>query len=256
MTYRVLDLFCGGGGASEGYRRAGFEVTGVDINPQPHYPFRFLQGDAMVMLDIMAIYGGDIAGIWWDAIHASPPCQAYSVMSKCRPGLADEYPKLIEPVRERLEQIGLPYVIENVEGAPLESPVKLCGTMFGLGARFNDYDYVLRRHRLFEASFPVEQPACEHNGRYALSVAGHGNPNNNDRFERKARRSMAVYGHSAPGNRPDLRGPGYAQATREAMGIDWMNREELAESIPPAYTEHVGKALLQHLKSTSNREAA
>ena len=113
--------------------------------------------------------------------------------------------------------------------------------MFGLGARFNDYDYILRRHRLFETSWPVEQPLCEHKGRYAISVAGHGNPNSNSRFEVKAR--------------PDLRGPGYAKASREAMDINWMTRKEIAEAIPPPYTQYIGTSLIQHLMSTS-KEAA
>jgi DNA (cytosine-5)-methyltransferase 1 len=202
---RLLDLFCGAGGAAMGYHRAGFDVVGVDITPQRHYPFEFHQADAMS-------YPLD----GFDAIHASPPCQRFSAMSSCRPGLADEYPDFVGLTRARLQASGLPWVIENVPGAPLRSPVTLCGFMFGLQ---------LYRHRLFESSFPLAEPRHpEHT--IPASKAGHWKPGT----------IMSVAGHVAP----------VAEA-RRAMGIDWMNREEMAEAIPPTYTEHVGAYLLATL---------
>jgi DNA (cytosine-5)-methyltransferase 1 len=153
----------------------------------------------------------------FDAIHASPPCQRYSAMSACRPGLSDEYPDLVGPTRELLKQTGLPWVIENVPGSPLNDPIVLCGQMFGLE---------LYRHRLFEASLPLVAP--EHPAHtMPASKAGHWTPGT----------VMSVAGHCAP----------IAKA-REVMGIDWMNRAELGESIPPAYTEFIGAQLLQALE--------
>ena len=140
-TYRLLDLFCCAGGAAKGYSDAGFEVVGVDINPQPNYPFEFIQADVLNM-DIGFLQD-------FDAIHASPPCQSYSDLAK-RNRNADAHPRLIEPVREMLDKSGRPYVIENVEGAPLQNPIVLCGTMFK-GLR-------VIRHRLFEANFPLVAP--------------------------------------------------------------------------------------------------
>jgi len=135
---RLLDLFCCAGGAGTGYHQAGFDVVGVDINQQLNYPFTFVCADAL-KLDPEFIAS-------FDAIHASPPCQSYSDLAK-RNGNADDWPRLIEPVRELLIQTGLPYIIENVEGAPLINPVILCGTMFP-GLR-------VIRHRLFEANFEI-----------------------------------------------------------------------------------------------------
>src|SRR5438309_7313460 len=133
---RILDLFCCAGGAGVGYSKAGFEVVGVDIKPQPNYPLPFVQGDAL-KLDPKFI-------ALFDAVHASPPCQSYSDLAK-RNGNADAWPRLIEPVRKMLIRSGCPYIIENVEGAPLLNPVVLCGTMFP-GLR-------VLRHRLFESNF-------------------------------------------------------------------------------------------------------
>src|SRR6266446_8588652 len=117
MSLLLLDLFCGAGGAARGYHDAGFTVIGVDINPQPRYPYQFVQADALQFIE-------DLRTLEWEmrflaAIHASPPCQHYSAMSRCRPGLTAKYPYLIEPAREQLIKSGRPYVIENVEGAPL-----------------------------------------------------------------------------------------------------------------------------------------
>lgn len=214
---RLLDLFCGAGGASVGYARAGFEVDGIDFHLQPHYPFTFVLDNVMSVLEDNPSWLKD-----YDAIHASPPCQGYSRMNHIH---KRSYPLLIEPVRNHLLLLGIPYVIENVEGAPLLDPITLCGTMFGLK---------VIRHRLFETSFPLTAPSgCgSHEGEF-YSPAGHGDPNWRHRSKN-----------------PHLSGKGYTDRCRAAMGIDWMNRDELAEAIPPSYTEHVGHALLAHLHSS------
>ena len=151
---KLLDLFCCAGGSALGYHRAGFDVTGIDIKQQPNYPYRFIQIDALSLdLDFLRQF---------DAIHASPPCQSYSDLAK-RNGNGDQWPRLIEPIREMLTQTDRPWVIENVEGAPLLNPVVLCGTMFP-GLR-------VIRHRLFETNsaclnrttYPIENiPKCTH----------------------------------------------------------------------------------------------
>ena len=198
---RLLDLFCGAGGAAMGYARAGFEVVGVDIAPQPRYPFAFVQADAMTFpLD------------GYDAIHASPPCQKYSAATR---HLAKDTPMLIEPLRERLVANGLPYVIENTPGAPLLNPATLCGLSFGLK---------VKRHRLFETSILMLVPPCPSHKQDYFVIFGH---------EVRDRH----HGHTA-GRKNNL------AAGRIAMGIDWMNRGELSESIPPAYTEYIGRALM------------
>lgn len=127
---RLLDLFCGAGGAAMGYYRAGFEVVGVDIKPQPNFPFEFHQANAL-----------DFPVDGFDIIHASPPCQAHTCLNVM--WNAKKHADFVEPTREKLKASGLPYIIENVPGAPLIDPIKLCGSMFGLGA--GPYD--LRRHR-------------------------------------------------------------------------------------------------------------
>lgn len=203
---RLLDLFCGAGGASMGYYRAGWDVTGVDINPQPNYPFPFFQADA---LDVSHIGS-------FDAIHASPPCQPFSAMSTCRPGLASGYEDLIADVRKMLVASGRPYVIENVPGAPLENPVWLCGQMFGLE---------LYRHRGFESNIELTVPD-HRTHRIPASKAGHWKPGT----------IMSVAGHVAP-----------VAHARQIMGINWTTRDELGEAIPPAYTEYVGRQLMAAL---------
>jgi DNA (cytosine-5)-methyltransferase 1 len=204
---RLLDLFCGAGGATRGYQDAGFHVTGVDIEPQPNYcGDDFYQYDAIAWLEEAVLTR-------FDVIHASPPCQRYSAMASCRPGLAETYPDLIAPTRDLLEKIGMAYVIENVPGAPLRADATLCGQMFGLD---------LYRHRLFESNVPLDEP--EHPGHVLpASRAGHWTPGT----------VMSVSGHVAP----------IAHA-RKIMGIDWTTRAELAEAIPPAYTQFIGERLI------------
>jgi DNA (cytosine-5)-methyltransferase 1 len=223
---RMLDLFCGAGGCSVGYHRAGFDVVGVDFNPQPNYPFEFHQADALTF---------PLEG--FDAIHASPPCQAYSVLRRANPGA--DYPDLIVPTREALEASGMPWVMENVPGAPLRASIELCGSAFGLGAVSGDGTKAermfrqLRRHRLFETNVPIMQAPCQHVGE-ALGVYG-GGPTGRYTFENGARKDR--YG---------CRGgyQGTVAEKREAMGIDWMNASELNQAIPPAYTEHIGGYLM------------
>lgn len=202
---RALDLFCGAGGVSMGLHRAGFDVTGVDIRPQPNYPFTFIQADALDS-------GLDLAT--FDFIAASPPCQAHS---KTRAIHGYDYPDLIPQTREMLIASGVPYAIENVPGAPLQSPIMLCGTMFGLR---------VIRHRLFETSFPILAPKC---GR-------HGSTNSHR-------------GYSTGGEFITVAGNNYRRVEgAAAMGIDWpMTRPELSQAIPPSYAEFIGRAAIQHI---------
>lgn len=206
---RLLDLFCGAGGCSAGYARAGFTVVGVDINQQPNYPYEFHQADALAWL---AEHGADE----FDAIHASPPCQAYS-LATLRHGArhAANHPDLVAPTRAALDATGLPYVIENVEGAPLRRDLVLCGEMFGLR---------VHRHRVFECGgfVPMRIPHAPHR----LKGAAH----NCDLREGHARQIAGNYADHDDASR--------------AMGIDWMTRRELAQAIPPAYTEYIGHALM------------
>ncbi len=204
---KILDLFCGAGGAAMGYHRAfpDAEIVGVDINPQPRYPFTFVQGDAMVLLQMPAYL--DL----YDLIHASPPCQRYSRMT-VRWGAQGEHPDLVAPTRERLRRADVPYVIENVEQAPLLHPTVLCGSAFGLG---------VRRHRSFECSFVTSAaPPCRH--------AEQGRP-------------VGVYGHSGGQSKRDGISFGGGAVWSRSMQIDWMTNAELAQAIPPAYTEWIGQ---------------
>ena len=215
MKPRLLDLFCGAGGASMGYHRAGFEVVGVDIAPQPHYPFEFIQEPYEAALF-------DLMNNWpegtFDAIHASPPCQAYSVAAQSQRNLGKEYPDLLAQTRVLLERTGLPWVIENVPGAPMRADYKLCGCQFGLE---------LRRVRLFETSWHGFAMLPPHFHPHVVPcVTGHGTPS---------------WIHKQLGYNPTIK------QYHEAMGIDWMNRDELSQAIPPAYTEFIGKQLLDLL---------
>lgn len=252
---RLLDLFCGAGGAARGYQQAGFYVVGVDNKPQPRYVGdEFIQADAMTFpLD------------GFDAIHASPPCQGYSIMRNL-PWLRDkEYPMLIEPMRERLKAAGVPWVIENVMGAKLPAGW-LCGGMFGLP---------FYRHRAFESSFFWLQPAhprhrgTVRNGRtlgarardivhsgfkdwvYGPSEDGRGLATWPGR--RAQRAGLTVRDGTNNGAQRVGANVGHAAGVvlaREAMQIDWMSRDEITQAIPPAYALFVGRALLEHLRGT------
>lgn len=220
-----------------GYHRAGFDVVGVDIALQPRYPFEFHQADA---LEYLAAHGHE-----FDVIHASPPCQAYSLMTRGR-WQDREHPQLIPYVRELLQATGKPYVIENVSGARSEliNPFMLCGTMFGLQTKDGAQ---LLRHRYFETSLPfVLTPSCYHLVGSAIGVYGGGqNP------ERKRSNVIGVYGNS--GGKSTRNGTyGYLVADRrDAMGIDWMTQKELSQAIPPAYTEWIGQQLMQQQEGAS-----
>lgn len=220
MRPLLLDLFCGAGGAGMGYHRAGFEVAGVDINPQKNYPFEFHQSDA---IEFIKEHGHE-----FDAIHASPPCQAFSAM-KNMPD-AREHPDLVSPVRDLLQASGLPYVIENVEGAPLRDPVTLCGTMLGLGAA----GFELRRHRLFESSIPLMAPArCNHVNPVIGVYGGH-----------VRCRSTKFWRNGGA----DFPGYDKKRLAMAAMGVGHhMTMNELSEAIPPAYSEYIGRQLITQL---------
>lgn len=224
---RLLDLFCGAGGAAMGYHRAGFDVVGVDINPQPHYPFRFIQADALEVLNTGDVTS-EMAVYHFDAIHASPPCQGYSRLRHL-PWLKDrEYPMLIDPVRAQLEATGLPWVIENVEDAPMPYYVVLCGIPLGLSN--------VERHRKFGSNLLLWTLPHEKHSRVLAPggaslgkrYTGHGVTGV---IKEVSRRSVA--GHVT----------GWREAA-EHMGIDWMKRDELTQAIPPAYTEWIGLQLL------------
>lgn len=235
MRPRLLDLFCGAGGAAVGYHRAGFDVVGVDHKPQPNYPFKFVRWDALALLDELLvgqplILGEDESVVDirdFDAIHASPPCQAYTVANNI---WQRDHPRLIEPLRELLIATGLPYVIENVPGAPLRDPVTICGLSVGLN---------VKRHRLFETNFPMLVPPCgDHAGDWLL-VFGHTVLERSKQIDR-----------NTPSGGPRFRRKHVGtDRGREAMGIDWMNRNELSEAIPPAYTELIGHQLLDHVRA-------
>lgn len=219
----LLDLFCCAGGAGVGYRRAGFDVVGVDIKPQPNYPLPFIQADVL-KLDPRFI-------AFFDAVHASPPCQSYSDLAK-RNANGHRWPRLIEPVREMLLRSGLPYVIENVEGAPLFNPIVLCGTMFP--------KLRVLRHRLFEANFLI--PPLAHNKHPKVHTFDKRKSHFGKTDEWKDFVQVTGGGNCT------------LAAAREAMGIDWMTKGELNEAIPPAYTEFIGRELLRHLSRPEQQD--
>jgi DNA (cytosine-5)-methyltransferase 1 len=206
---KLLDLFCCAGGAAMGYHRAGFDVVGVDIDPQPRYPFEFHQGDA---LKYLLEHHHE-----FDAFHASPPCQAYTLAQRIQ---GRTHPDFIAATRAAFELIGKPWVIENVEGAPLRNPVTLCGASFP-GLR-------VYRHRLFESNVPTAAPPHR---RHTAPLRKMGRRPELGEF-------MHVVGNFSG-----------VDVAREAMGIEWMTRDELREAIPPAYTEHIGTQLLHHVRA-------
>lgn len=210
---KLLDLFCGAGGAAMGYSLSGFtEIVGVDIEPQPNYPFTFVQADALEF---------SLEG--FDLIHASPPCQKWSTASKNK----SNHPDCLRPLRKRLEIQSTHHVIENVVGAPLKNPLVICGTLFP----------ALRvlRHRLFECSFPIEQPFLDCGNHPPVYTTDKRRPDYGKLDEWKD--YVSVYG----GNHASI------AACKDAMGIDWMNRKELSQAIPPQYTEYIGNYFLENI---------
>ncbi len=215
---KILDLFCGAGGCSVGYHRAGFDVVGVDVRRQPKYPFAFHQADALSFVRKR--------GREFDAIHASPPCQAYTPLRAFHPDA--EPPDLIDEVRQALQETGRSWVIENVMGAPLQSGAMLCGLMFGLK---------VFRHRRFEASFPLTAPL--HPSHEGKRIGQDG--------------MCCVVGKGMDGGKrhrvdvpKELRS---LAACKAAMGIDWMGGRELSQAIPPAYTEWIGRQIAMRLRA-------
>jgi DNA (cytosine-5)-methyltransferase 1 len=226
----LLDLFCGAGGCTKGYQRAGFYVVGVDIKPQKNYcGDEFYQADAMDFL--RRIVSGDIISLSlfstytldsFDVIVASPPCQSYCALKHLYP--LRQYPQLVEETRALLQASGKVYVIENVPGAPLLNPAVLCGSAFNLR---------VRRHRLFESNLSLPSTRCRHAAQgQVITVCGTGG--------RRVRRRAGDNGGAT--NMPRT-----VEEAQEAMGIDWMTRKELSQSIPPAYTEFIGAFLMQHI---------
>lgn len=225
---RLLDLFSCAGGAATGYARAGFDVVGVDIEAQPDYPYPFRQDDALDVLhrllrgQAVSFEGAEgtvsYALTDFDAIHASPPCQGYTALAAVH---GNEWPLLIEPVRELLDATDLPYIIENVQGAPMRRDLILCGAMFGIG---------VLRHRYFEL------------GRWSVLLAPHHEPHRGRvrgwrHGEYHEGDYLAVYGEGG--------GKGSVAEWQAAMGIDWTeSRHHIAEAIPPAYTEYLGRELI------------
>lgn len=220
---RLLDLYCGAGGAAMGYHRAGFEVVGVDIVPQPRYPFEFHRGDALRALARN--------GHRFDAFHASPPCKL-STSLKAFSG--PWHVELVPDTRAALVATGRPWVIENVPGAPLISPITLCGSSFpGL---------FVQRHRLFESNFPIAELACDHEGQAARSPGYPVKRYHSGRPIVTMSPVIGVYG------RGQGLGEGEVNLWRKAMGIEWMVRDELSQAIPPAYTEFIGLQLMALLR--------
>jgi len=204
---RLLDLFCGAGGAAMGYSRAGFEVVGVDHLPQKHYPFEFHQADA---LEYLAKHGRE-----FDVVHASPPCQAYSRTHAMRRQWV--YSDILAPTRGALMAVASRWVIENVPGAPMRTDLLLCGTMFGLRSKWGP----VHRHRVFESNvgFLLSPASCNH-----------------------AERAMNIYTSGDARN-------GTEREFIDAMGVTWAGTADGLESIPPAYTEWIGKQLLVSLSA-------
>lgn len=218
MRPRLLDLFCGAGGCSVGYARAGFEVVGVDIEPHLDYPYGFRQADAL------AVLRGEVLDLSrFDAIHASPPCKSETDLAV----LSDvEHPNLLGPTLDLLRGTSVPWVVENVDSTTqMPGALMLCGAAFGLGATCRDGVYrPLRRHRLFESNVFLMGPGCACDRREPVGVYGTG------------------------GGGPQTRGyKAHPEEAREAMGIDWMNRGDICQAIPPAYTELIGEQLIAHL---------
>lgn len=221
---RLLDLYCGAGGASVGYARAGFTaIVGVDNALQPRYPFQFVQGDA---IGYCLEHGHE-----FDLIHASPPCQRYSCLkSVLTPEQIAEHQDLIDPTRDAILRTGKPYIIENVYGArrKLKNPIMLCGSQFGLK---------VYRHRLFECvPYIMSPPHFSHGD----DLKGNG-------------RGLSGKGFiSVTGNGGDRSlGSNFFPYACKAMGINWMSRKELSQAIPPAFTEYLGEQIIEVLRNAA-----
>ena len=209
---RLLDIFCGAGGASKGYEMAGFDVTGIDLKSGKRYPFTYIKKDfkTLTVEDLQD----------YDVIHASPPCQTFSITKNLRIAQNKKTDKedLLDVTRQLLIDSGKPYVLENVPGAPLRNPIQLCGSVFNLQ---------VRRHRLFESNMPLKGSGCDH---------------------KQQGRPVGIYGSlndKIPGGGQTAK---TIEIAREAMGINWMIWTELVEAIPPMYTEFIGKQVMTYLQ--------
>jgi len=208
---KLLDLFCGAGGASAGYAKAGFDVTGIDIKHGKRYPFTYIRGDVRDYLHPEFLSQ-------FDVIAASPPCQTHSITQHLRNAQGKSTSKIdmIPETRTALMASGKPYIIENVQGSPLIDPIKVCGSAFGLK---------VRRHRLFESNIKLRGTDCRH---------------------KEQGKPVGIYGSM----RDEIPNGGHTAKTmpqaNNAMGIDWMIWGELVESIPPAYTEFIGRQVINH----------
>ncbi len=227
MKPRLLDLFCGAGGCSVGYARAGFEVIGVDIVKQPRYPFQFIQADALTFpLED------------FDVVHASPPCQEYSQSRYLRQVTAPHIrpaPMLISAIRTRFERAEVPWVIENVAFSDIPDALILCGSMFGLR---------VRRHRWFASSHLLFAPStCQHSQEVISlignKVRGYGTLRTTHQYK------------TANGGKKYRESYLTRDEGRAAMGIDWMTVRELCQAIPPAYTEWIGQQLIHIIREGS-----
>lgn len=214
---KLLDLFCGAGGASEGYARAGFEVTGIDVKHGRRYRHKYIRGDVRDYLNYEFLNQ-------FDVIAASPPCQTHSITQHLRNAQGKTTSKIdmIPETREALIASGKPYIIENVQGSPLLNPITLCGSSFNLK---------VRRHRLFESNLFIEGTECRH---------------------KEQGKPVGIYGSM----RDEIPNGGHTAKSmteaNEAMGIDWMKWGELVESIPPVYTEYIGKQIIAKLMQATN----
>lgn len=209
---RLVDFFCGAGGMTKGYQRAGFHVTGVDHKPQPNYC-----GDEFIQADALELMADETFMAQFSAVHASPPCQQWTAYRRRGAGVGDGYPDLIDRTRQLLLDAGLPWVMENVRGSMLDAQIQLCGSMFGLE---------VRRHRLFESSFPLMSPPCNHSRQRGSF------PPATNRANRRKTVEVGVW-------RIPL------ETQKRAMGVDWeCTLHELSEMVPPAYAQFIGEQLI------------
>lgn len=209
MGKKLLDLFCGVGGASVGYAEAGFEVTGVDLKHGKRYPFTYIKANVLDVLQDKEFIAG------FDVIHASPPCQTHSITKHLRnaQGKSTSKVDLIPETRLGLILSGKPYIIENVVGSPLHNPIMLCGSAFGLK---------VRRHRIFESNIKLQGTTCDH---------------------KTQGRPIGVYGSLRDEIPKGGKTADSIEQAREAMGMPWVIWSELVEAIPPAYTKYLGEQI-------------
>jgi DNA (cytosine-5)-methyltransferase 1 len=219
---KLLDLFCGAGGASVGYHKAGFEVTGIDLKHGKRYPFTYIKGNVKEYLNDEFLKD-------FDVIHASPPCQTHSITQNLRKAQGKQTKKIdmLDEVRDALIKSKKPYIIENVPGAPLINPIRICGSSFNLK---------VRRHRYFESNINLTGSICDHETQ-GKPIGIYGQLNDTPKGKRRSTGEIIIGGSTAK----DI------TEARFAMNINWMIWGELVEAIPPAYTEYIGKQVIMNL---------